>query len=153
MRILGILALAHLLIGILVWVKSRTPTESASSAHQEPPSVQVSAQPPVTTSSPARVDVPPSAIEQPRPVARKDPMSRWTSFADGNTWVSASEDEKRALVRRLAAASRHGNSENYFYDALEEFYSDPSLRRQKLSMMCDIIDAGGSALPADMRSY
>jgi hypothetical protein len=86
-------------------------------------------------------------------VGRNDPMARWTSHATGYTWITASEVEKRALVERLAFSSRRGNSANFFYDALNAVYSEPQTRSEKLGPVCDLIDAGGTALPLNQRNY
>ncbi len=78
---------------------------------------------------------------------------RWTSNSDGNSWVSATDEEKHSLARRLAASSRHGNSENYFFDALESFYSEPSVRSEKLDSVCSLVDSGGTLLPKRISKY
>ncbi len=148
MRTFAFIVLIHVAIGVFLWIKTHPLPEyrHSSKVATSDPIVQQSSTPPPQT----EVAEEPSRYS---PAASPKPMARWTAYADGYTWVSATEEEKRALVRELARASRHGNSEDYFYDALEAFYAEASLRKEKLGGICDLIESGSQVLPARMRSY
>jgi hypothetical protein len=148
MKTLTIIILVHVTLAAIVWmnIRPRQETQVSPLAATTQSEVTVEAIPKPIASEPPVPEPPPAP-------PRKDPMAKWTAYANGYTWVYATEEEKRALVRGLASASPYGYSEDYFYDALQEFYSETSLRLEKLNTICGLIEAGGRDLPARMRKY
>lgn len=148
MKTLIIIVLLHVIVGIIAWIKVSPSKEKWVPMVFTPPPTEAKVDdvaPPVATTLPFP--------EASAPAPGRDPMAKWHSLSDGYTWTSATEEEKRALAKRLASASRHGNSENYFFDALEEFYSEPTVRKQKLDAICAMVEAASTTLPARMRRY
>ncbi len=74
-------------------------------------------------------------------------MAKWTSTATGNTWAEATDEEKRALCRRLALASRKENSEAFFREGLDAFFESPDFRSENLGDVVELIEEGSGGLP------